>query len=204
MSPKPLLTLGLILTVCSRLPAQDVVIEPPAPLPYSEERPAFMCFKKIVISPRDSGSYDVEITLQEPLPRSLPEGRGAYYTMNFDFAELHPEKSAPTDGTPNFYSDLIISFTRGSGNSKFDYYDSTLHFRKRDWEFKIFNFKARKDTISFSLRSPLFALHPASRVVFRSNYMKAISPTQGSGMLTHETEPVSPDFSTTNPTAPQG
>lgn len=188
-----LVALGLILTAFSHLLAQEVVIEPPAPSSYSEERPAFMHFKKIVISPRNSGSYDVEITLQAELPNSLPKGRGASFYMSFDFEEMDPDKSLPTSRIPFFHEDLSVSFNRNIGDSKFNFSAYPIEMRKRSWEFKIVNFTARKDTISFSLRSPLFALHPASKVVFRSNYMKAISPTQGYGPLIQETAPVSPD-----------
>ncbi len=199
MPLKPLLLLGLVLTALSRLPAQSVLIEPPAPASYSENRPAFMCFKKIEISPRSSGSYDVEITLQGDLPSKFPKDRGAHFNMSFDFAEISPEKSLPTNWIPNFNVDLNISIIRGVNDSKFQTWPTTIEYRNRTWDIKVANLVARKDTISFSLRSTLFALRPPSQVVFRSNYMRATSPTQASGGVAHATDPVSPDLPGTKP-----
>jgi len=194
MFSKSLRYLILFLSVFSSLRAQSVTIDPPAPPAYSEERPPYVFFKNIEISPRDSGSYDVKITLQDALPSTFPKGRGVHFTMSFDFAEIHPEKSLPENHIPNFHADLNISFDRGIGETKFRTYAAPLEYRKREWKFQIANFMARKDTISFSVRSPFFALHLPSRVVFRSNFMKATSPTQSSGSVSHETLPISPDL----------
>jgi hypothetical protein len=193
MLRKRLLVLGFVLSALSPLPAQDVVIEPPAPSSWSEESPAFMHFKKIVISPRDSGSFDFDITLHGELPVTFPKGRGASFTLSFDFAEIDPYKSVETNRIPFFNDDLSISINRYVGESKFQAYPRVLEYRKRNWDIKVSNLSARKDKITFGLRSPLFALHPPSVVVFRSNYWKATSPTQASGMMVQETTPVSPE-----------
>ncbi len=193
MTIKLLFIFAAVLTTISGLQAQSVIIEPPAPPSYSEDRPACMFFKKIVISPRSSGSYDIDITLQDALPNTFPKGRGASFSMCFDFAEVNPEKSLPDSRIPNFHADLDISLRRPIGESKFEAYPTTVEYRKRAWDVKVTNLIARKDAISFSIRSPLFALHPPSQVIFRSNYWRATSPTQSFGALTHETTPVSPD-----------
>lgn len=201
-----LLALVLTLAAFSRLSAEDpsapsIIIEPPAPVSYTEDRPAYAFFKKIEISPRSSGSYDVTITLQADLPTTFPKDHGLYVSMNFDFAEISPEKSLNTNHIPYFNDDLAVSLNRNIGSPKFDSYASTVEYHGRKWDFKVSNLIVRKDTISFTLRSPLFALHPASKVVFRTNPMKAQSPTQSSGIIGHETTPAVLDPGA--PTAPK-
>ncbi|CAN5797217.1 hypothetical protein BH09VER1_BH09VER1_19680 [soil metagenome] len=199
MSLKPLF-LALVLTVAtfSRLSAeglgpQSVIIEPPAPSSYTDDRPAYAYFKKIEIAPRGSG-YDVTFTMQGDIPSTFPKDRGLDINMGFDFAEIDPYKSVPTSRIPNFHEDLMVSFYRYVYSAKFEPYVGTVEYHKRKWDFKITNFIVRKDTISFSLRSPLFNLHPASLVVFRTNPMKATSPNSSSGSIGQETTPISPDL----------
>ena len=196
MTHKPLL-LALVLTLAafSRLSAEDpgtpsIVIEPPAPASYTEDRPAYAFFKKIEVSPRSSGSYDVTITLQADIPTTFPKDRGLYVSMTIDFAEISPEKSLNTNHIPHFNEDLVVSLNRNVGSPKFDPYAGTVEYHGRKWDFKVSSLIVRKDTITFTLRSPLFALHPPSKVVFRTNPMKAQSPTQSSGIIGHETTPV--------------
>ncbi|HRJ72697.1 MAG TPA: hypothetical protein PLS03_10755 [Terrimicrobiaceae bacterium] len=202
MTSKFLVILCVLVPAMARLSAQSVTIEPSRTSAYSEDRPAFMFFKKIVISPRSSGSYDVEITLQDALPNTFPNGRGASFSMEFDFAEIAPEKSLSENRIPNFHADLDISLNRGIGKTRFEAWPASVDYRKRNWEVKVTNLIARKDTISFSLRSPLFALHPPSLVLFRSNYWRSTSPTQSFGALIDETTPVSPDPSSSDSLIP--
>lgn len=202
MTQKLLVILCLAVSALSRLSAQSVTIEPATASVYSEDRPAFMFFKKIVISPRSSGSYDIEITLQDALPNTFPKGRGASFSICFDFAEIAPEQPLAESRIPNFREDLCIDLRRSIGESKFETWPASVDYRKRNWEVKVTNLIARKDTISFSLRSPLFALRPACLVLFRSNYWKATSPTQSFGALIDETKPVSPDALSSDPLSP--
>lgn len=197
MTPKPLFALALLLAAFTSLHAQSepqsVIIEPPAPSSYTEDLPAYAFFKKIEIAPRGSG-FDVTITLQGDLPTVFPKDRGLDINMGFDFAEIDPYKSEEkTNHIPGFHDDLYVSLSRNVGWTKFESYVGSVTYHGRKWDFKVTNLIARKDTISFGLRSPLFNLHPAAKVVFRSNPMKATSPNSSSGSIAQETTPISPE-----------
>lgn len=163
----------LALALClAALPAfsQSVTIEPPASSSYSASRPAYLFFKKIVITRQSKNTYDFDITLQGPMPKDSTAELGVRYKIYFDFDGIQVNNPEVTK-TPGFSDDMIVDLFRNPNDPTFKPWLSSLEVRHKVYEVKILQMSLANDTVFISAQSPIFARDIKTNVVFSSGLL---------------------------------
>jgi len=150
--------------------AQSITIEPSAPASYSASKPAYLYFKKIVVTRQSKTTYDFDITLQGPMPKDSTTELGLRYKIYFDFDGVQVNNPEVTK-IPGFSDDMIINFFRNPGDPTFKPWLSSLEIRHKVFEVKILQLSIQNDSIFISAQSPLFARDMKTNVVFSSGLL---------------------------------
>ncbi len=167
---RALVFLALLATAFFARAGESVTIEPRAPSSYSATRPAYLFFKKIVITRQSKTTYDFDITLQGPMPKDSTAELGLRYKIYFDFDGVQVSNPEVTK-TPGFSDDMIVNVFRNPGDPSFRPWLSSLEIRRKVFEVKILQLSLQNDSIFISAQSPLFARDIKTNVVFSSGLL---------------------------------
>ncbi len=175
MNLKPgLLCLALLATASLSYAqeAKSITIDVPPPSSgYSEEHPAYLYFKQIVISRKAKSMYEFHLTLQGDLPPRYDKESGVRFKTYFDFQGIKSEKPEKKVGN-TFADDMLISVYHNGGGLKYEVWTSLQAMGSRVYELDVTGLKVTKDQISFTARCPIFNEDIPTKVLFSSGFLK--------------------------------
>lgn len=161
---RALVFLALLATAFSSRAGESVTIEPPAPASYSAAKPAYLYFKKIVITRQSKTTYSFDITLQGDLPHEFPQGQGADYFIYFDFDNVTVEHPEVTN-IPGFSDDMSIKLCQRPGDPQFTALATTLEIRHKVYAMKVGTMGLNGNNIFFTAECPYFGRDIQTNVV---------------------------------------
>lgn len=156
---KPLsLFAALGILIASAFPSfsQSVTLEDSSTPQFSEEKPDYLHFKKVVVTREGKNKYNFDITLKGKIKSNTKDK--IYYYVGFDI-----DDDAATGTTaahsPKFGQDIWIFITKPVGTNRFEENSSSVMFRGKVQELKLSGLKMNDDKINFDLRSELFGFN---------------------------------------------
>lgn len=125
--------------------------------PFTEERPASMCFKEVKVSREGSQRVKFEITMAGPLPTGVDLESAYFFCFDFD---VDNKASTGYVGvkSPNYGGDMSFYVSKGKKDALFVAYSTSMPVQGRARTFTLSGLKVRGDTIEVSARSEVFRM----------------------------------------------
>jgi len=157
--------LGSLSTLTAGEPVK--VTNPPAPAP-TEQKPAYLYFREGTFARTGNQRVTCEIKLDQKMPLAARKQKIVFF-LAFDI------DNDGTTGTqyitfPGFGKDIAVWLTKEPNQSRFVPDSSTLIAKGKKHEIEVTKSRVDDETISFELKSELFAYYPTCRVYAMSNH----------------------------------